>query len=621
MADTTAEVVHQHYANSTAAIAAMNDKNWAFEEAGDRIIVMDGATPRYFDTTENLLASNSFVLNQTASPQTGGLNLSGAGTFGGAVSVGGLFSTATNASINGILTVSASASVGSALVVGTTLTVTGLSSGRVPVTSTAGLITQDNLYWDATNDRLGIGSGASTPGSAIDVVYSSVGSNLIINLSNTDSTNAGSNARFRAITNGGSGGDPYMHFSISGVTEWSIGPDNSDSDAFVISESSVLGTNNRIRVSSTQLRAFGNLQVDGTTTLAATSATTLTTSGLHTAQGGTLYNVNSSSAQGKIHYATTEGLAIRGITGATYDLMIYSADAGALISNATGTRNLTVGHSSGSVTIGNTLNVTGLQTNSEALAFGAAGTSGAYRIFRSATNGLQLRGGTGSSYDLFLSDASGNAVLRVPTGTASLQLPNAAGVTVTGPATFSSTVSTGSLTVSGSSSHNITDNTTSAFSVYEGITGRSYFLVHTTNGSEEITIGNDTTDPMINFYTGNVINFYGQVQTNTTLSVLRALSFGTPNNIGTLSTSAGSPTSYSAVDKNCLVANVDPGGGNSSYFNLTGGLTTQTIYLRNATGRSLYLMNGGSQVNPLGVGYNATLIYDGSTWQVYGTGI
>lgn len=91
-------------------------------------------------------------------------------------------------------------------------------------------------------------------------------------------------------------------------------------------------------------------------------------------------------------------------------------------------------------TFSGTLGVSGIQTNNAALTFGAAGSSAAYSLFRSATNGMQLRGGTGSSYDLFLSDASGNAVLRVPTGTSTLQLPNSAGVEVTGKLVGSDTI-------------------------------------------------------------------------------------------------------------------------------------------------------------------------------------
>lgn len=169
---------------------------------------------------------------------------------------------------------------------------------------------------------------------------------------------------------------------------------------------------------------------------------TLGITSLATLQGGALFSTSSSSQAGKVHYNSTDGLSLRGIAGATYDLILYSADAGLLFANPTGTRNVLLGHSSGSVTVQGTQNVTGLQTNSEAITFGAAGTSGSYRIFRSATNGLQLRGGAGSSYDLFLSDASGNAVARVPTGTSTLQFPNASGVSITGPASFSSTITT-----------------------------------------------------------------------------------------------------------------------------------------------------------------------------------
>jgi hypothetical protein len=89
---------------------------------------------------------------------------------------------------------------------------------------------------------------------------------------------------------------------------------------------------------------------------------------LSTLAGGALFNTAQSSAQGKINRATVEGLTIRGIAGSTNDFTLYSADAGALLTNPTGTRNLNVGHSSGTaaflgvVTMASTLSVTGAVT-------------------------------------------------------------------------------------------------------------------------------------------------------------------------------------------------------------------------------------------------------------------
>lgn len=71
----------------------------------------------------------------------------------------------------------------------------------------------------------------------------------------------------------------------------------------------------------------------------------------------------------------------------------------------------------GAATMSSTLGVTGLQSNSEAIAFTANGTGGAGRIYRSATNGLAIRGVTGSTNDFALIDAANNTIARNPTGT------------------------------------------------------------------------------------------------------------------------------------------------------------------------------------------------------------
>ena len=87
MADLDYEIIHQHYADATAAISGMNDQNWAYEEAGKRLMVMDGATPRYYFDADYIEAN--FIQNQDSSDQTSSLRISGDGTFGGDVNLDG----------------------------------------------------------------------------------------------------------------------------------------------------------------------------------------------------------------------------------------------------------------------------------------------------------------------------------------------------------------------------------------------------------------------------------------------------------------------------------------------------------------------------------------------------
>jgi hypothetical protein len=76
---------------------------------------------------------------------------------------------------------------------------------------------------------------------------------------------------FRAVTGGGSAssvtlamvlpngdtGDVKFRYELTGTKDWSHGLDNSDSDAWVLAESSALGSSNRIRVDGTATRLYG----------------------------------------------------------------------------------------------------------------------------------------------------------------------------------------------------------------------------------------------------------------------------------------------------------------------------------------------------------------------------
>lgn len=84
----------------------------------------------------------------------------------------------------------------------------------------------------------------------LDVTRSSSGGNVLATVSNT-SNSASSNAIITAKVAGTSAADPYFQSLINGGQAWTSGLDNSDSDAFVISSSSALGTSNIMRVATT----------------------------------------------------------------------------------------------------------------------------------------------------------------------------------------------------------------------------------------------------------------------------------------------------------------------------------------------------------------------------------
>ena len=74
----------------------------------------------------------------------------------------------------------------------------------------------------------------------------------ITNPSNT----ASSAARETVIVGGGSAADPTLNFNVSGVTNWEMGIDNSDSDKFKLAQGTALGTNDTFIMTTTGSRTM-----------------------------------------------------------------------------------------------------------------------------------------------------------------------------------------------------------------------------------------------------------------------------------------------------------------------------------------------------------------------------
>lgn len=89
-------------------------------------------------------------------------------------------------------------------------------------------------------------------------MYAAASAGLIAALWNVDATHGTAHAYHYIRTNGGNAGDPFVNFQVLGVTDWSIGIDNSDSDKFKISRSAALGTTDKLT-----LDASGNLFIEG----------------------------------------------------------------------------------------------------------------------------------------------------------------------------------------------------------------------------------------------------------------------------------------------------------------------------------------------------------------------
>lgn len=151
------------------------------------------------------------------------------------------------------------------------------TTGSVLFMGASGLITEDNaaFFWDNTNNRLGIGNAA--PGVDVDIKRASAGGIVAFNIVNTDNTNALSRAQGEVQVGGASAGDPSFKYTVSGVTNFIHGIDNSDSDRWKLSFGDALGTGDLIIAASGALGFYGVAPVARPAAYTQTYATTTRT--------------------------------------------------------------------------------------------------------------------------------------------------------------------------------------------------------------------------------------------------------------------------------------------------------------------------------------------------------
>lgn len=80
--------------------------------------------------------------------------------------------------------------------------------------------------------------------SSVATTKSAAATNVTVEATNSDNTSGTSNAYFQAAVGGASSGDAAIQFQISGGQNWTVGLDNSASDALVVAASNALGTSN-----------------------------------------------------------------------------------------------------------------------------------------------------------------------------------------------------------------------------------------------------------------------------------------------------------------------------------------------------------------------------------------
>lgn len=101
--------------------------------------------------------------------------------------------------------------------------------------------------------------GATPAANQLLISKSAAAATILVNIVNSDNTDPNSIAAVRLSTGGGSAGDPYVRFDISGGgASWSAGVDNSDSDKFKIHNASTIATSSLLTFDSS-----GNLTTTG----------------------------------------------------------------------------------------------------------------------------------------------------------------------------------------------------------------------------------------------------------------------------------------------------------------------------------------------------------------------
>jgi hypothetical protein len=125
-------------------------------------------------------------------------------------------------------------------------------AGQIAFWSGTSAITGENALWyDSTNDRVGIGT--NSPTTDLLIQKATIGTPVEARVYNTDNTNGASHAHLTVITGGSggtsSGGDPHVLFAINTAQNFALGIDNSVSGKpFKLSWGANLGTNDVMTV-------------------------------------------------------------------------------------------------------------------------------------------------------------------------------------------------------------------------------------------------------------------------------------------------------------------------------------------------------------------------------------
>jgi hypothetical protein len=277
------------------------------------------------------------------------------------------------------------------------LTVSGLSSGRIPLVSTAGLFSQGDFYWNSTG--LGIGSAASTPAVPLHVTTAFSTGAEMIRLQTASGVGAvgdylSINARHWMDTGGSTIAGASVRFT-------SVNPDTGVRDSKV----GLYGSNNEVQTLGLEVAPDGAVTMPVTlgVTGAATLSSTLAVTGGSTLTGDVgvgganadAYKLEVTSGtdykQFRIKSTGASGEPLMKLSGA------YNSGNGAEIwQNASGTLTLSTNSgtaviqstAAGVVTIPGSLVVTGATTFTGGIAFNGGGTNLNYHLTGTFTMGV-----------------------------------------------------------------------------------------------------------------------------------------------------------------------------------------------------------------------------------------
>lgn len=175
-----------------------------------------------------------------------------------------------------------------------------------------------------------LGDIQNTSGDII-VTHSSAGADVTLESTNSDNTDPASRAGVELAVGGTSAGDPYANFLISGGQAFTMGIDNSSTnDDFVISNSSALGTTDRVVIDgSTGVVTLSDGLTSGGVTLINDSVNANTSINTGTSTG--TISVGNAAA-GAITVDTAAGISLDAATASNFTCSLAASAAAITIS-------------------------------------------------------------------------------------------------------------------------------------------------------------------------------------------------------------------------------------------------------------------------------------------------